>query len=156
MKLYTLKRIQKFPVPQQELWDFISDPKNLAAITPPQMGFTTLSGDERTMHPGQLIHYTITPFLGIKMQWVTEITHVDNGNFFVDEQRIGPYDFWHHKHFLTTVPGGVEMEDVVHYKLPFGFLGRLFHPLLVRPQLEKIFEFRRQMLAALFGEFKNS
>lgn len=154
MKLYTLKAVQRFPVPVDRIWDFISDPKNLATITPASMGFTTLSGDERKMYAGQIIHYTITPVLGIKLQWVTEITHVSRQEFFVDEQRYGPYAFWHHKHFVTEIPGGCEMEDIVHYKLPLGILGRLAHPLIVGPQLKAIFEFRRKKLSELFGDYQ--
>lgn len=118
------------------------------------MGFVTLSGDDRQMYPGQVIHYTVSPLMGIKMQWVTEITHVKDKAFFVDEQRFGPYRFWHHKHFLKEIPGGVEMEDIVHYKLPFSFLGNLAHPLLVKPKLEEIFAYRQKKLVELFGEFK--
>jgi len=118
------------------------------------MGFNTLSGDERPMHPGQIIHYTVTPLLGIKLQWVTEITHVIDQSFFVDEQRYGPYKFWHHKHFLREVDGGVEMEDVIHYKLPMGIFGRLAHPILVKPKLEQIFDYRKQKLVEIFGEWK--
>lgn len=150
--LYTIHRKQKLPITLQEAWDFISDPKNLAVITPDTMGFKTLSGDDRKMFPGQIIHYTITPVLGIRLQWVTEITHVADKSFFVDEQRYGPYKFWHHKHFLKEIEGGVEMEDVVHYKLPMGFLGRLAHPLLVKPKLEEIFDYRKEKLIELFGK----
>lgn len=152
--LYSLHTKQKLPIPLEQAWDFISNPKNLAVITPDSMGFKTLSGDERKMYPGQIIHYTVTPVLGIKLQWVTEITHVVDKAFFVDEQRYGPYKFWHHKHFLKEIPGGTEMEDIVHYKLPYGFLGRFMHPLLVRPKLEEIFEYRHKKLVALFGEMK--
>lgn len=154
MKIYTFQSIQRLPITLEEAWDFISTPKNLAVITPTEMGFKTISGDERKIFAGQIIHYTITPVLGIRMQWVTEITHVEDKKFFVDEQRYGPYAFWHHKHFLKAIPGGVEMEDIVHYKLPMGILGQLVHPVLVRPNLEKIFEFRRKKLVELFGEFK--
>lgn len=154
MKIYSLHSIQKLPVSIEKAWNFIADPKNLAVITPPEMGFTTLSGDERKMFSGQIIHYTITPLFGIKLQWVTEITHAESGKYFVDEQRYGPYAFWHHKHFLREIPGGVEMEDIVHYKLPMGVLGQLFHPILVKPNLDRIFEFRRKKLIELFGEFK--
>lgn len=154
MKLYTVKAIQKFPVRADTIWNFISNPKNLCVITPPAMVFNTLSGDERDMHAGQIIHYTIAPILGIKLQWVTEITHVDPKKFFVDEQRYGPYAFWHHKHFVKEIEGGCEMEDVVHYKLPMGILGRLAHP-FVKPRLEAIFEFRRKKLLELFGGHKN-
>lgn len=154
MKIYSLHSKQNLPVSIEKAWDFIADPKNLALITPPQMGFKTLSGDDRKMFPGQIIHYTITPLFGIKMQWVTEITHVDHLKFFVDEQRYGPYAFWHHKHFLKEIPGGVEMEDIVHYKLPMGFLGQFAHPILVKPSLDKIFAFRKQKLIDLFGTYK--
>lgn len=118
------------------------------------MGFNTISGDERAMHPGQIIHYTITPLLGLKLEWVTEITHVVDKSFFVDEQRYGPYKFWHHKHFLKEIDGGVEMEDIVHYKLPMGILGRIAHPVIVKPKLAEIFEYRQKKLVELFGELK--
>ncbi len=152
--LYTLHRTQKLPVSLQEAWDFIANPQNLAVITPDTMGFKTLSGDDRQMFAGQIIEYTITPLFGLKMSWVTEITHVQDKTFFVDEQRHGPYAFWHHKHFLKEIVGGVEMEDIVHYKVPMGFLGRLVHPFLVKPKLEEIFEYRQKKLVELFGEFK--
>jgi ligand-binding SRPBCC domain-containing protein len=155
MKIYTKHAFQKLPIPISQAWEFISNPKNLTVITPPDMGFKTISGDEKEMFAGQLIQYTITPLFGLRMQWVTEITHVEDQKFFVDEQRYGPYAFWHHKHFLKEIPGGTEMEDIVDYKLPLGFLGQLIHPFLVKPQLEKIFEFRRKKLVELFGEFKN-
>lgn len=132
----------------------MSNPKNLAVITPPAVGFVTLSGDEQKMFAGQIIHYTITPVLGIKIQWVTEITHVVPESHFVDEQRYGPYNFWHHKHFFKEIPGGVEMLDIVHYKLPFGVLGRIVHPLLVKPKLKEIFDYREKKLIELFGEMK--
>lgn len=152
--MYTLHKKQKLPISLQEAWNFIANPKNLATITPPTMGFKTLSGDERPMFSGQIIHYIITPFLGIKVEWVTEITHVADKSFFVDEQRYGPYKFWHHKHFLKEIPGGVEMEDIIHYKLPMAFLGRLMHPFLVKSKLEEIFKYRQNKLIELFGEFK--
>ena len=152
--LYSVHTTQKLPVSVQQAWDFLSDPKNLAVITPPSMGFVTLSGDDRSIFPGQIIEYTVTPLLGIKVGWVTEITHAENLKYFVDEQRFGPYSFWHHKHFLKEIPGGVEMEDIVHYKLPFGFLGKMVHPFLVKPKLKEIFDFREKKLIELFGEMK--
>jgi ligand-binding SRPBCC domain-containing protein len=152
--IYTVHKIQKLPIPVQQAWDFIAKPQNLAVITPPTMGFVTKSGDDRNMFAGQIITYTITPLFGIKLQWVTEITHVADKEFFVDEQRFGPYAFWHHKHFLKEIDGGTEMEDIVHYKVPMGFLGRLVHPFLVKPKLEEIFAFRQKKLVELFGEYK--
>lgn len=153
--MYTLHKTQKIPVSLNEAWNFISTPKNLAVITPPSMGFVTLSGDDKEMFAGQIIHYHVSPLLGLKMEWVTEITHVEDKCFFVDEQRFGPYKFWHHKHFLKEIPGGVEMEDIIHYKLPMGILGKMVHPFMVKPKLEEIFEYRKNKLIELFGEFND-
>ncbi|MFC6095261.1 cell division inhibitor [Flavobacterium qiangtangense] len=154
MKLYSIHTKQNLPVSLEEAWNFIANPKNLEVITPKSMGFKTLSGDEKEMFAGQIIHYHITPLFGIKLQWVTEITHVQDKKFFVDEQRFGPYAFWHHKHFLKEIPGGVEMEDIVHYKVPMGILGQMVHPFLVKPKLDEIFAFRQKKLVELFGDFK--
>lgn len=155
MKLYSIHTKQNLPISLEEAWNFIANPKNLEVITPKSMGFKTLSGDDKEMFAGQIIHYYITPLFGIKLQWVTEITHVEDRKFFVDEQRFGPYAFWHHKHFLKEIEGGVEMEDIVHYKVPMGILGQLVHPFLVKPKLEEIFAFRQKKLIELFGEFKS-
>lgn len=154
MKIYTLHSKQNLPISLDEAWEFLSNPKNLKVITPEYMGFKTLSGDDREMFSGQIIQYIVTPVLGIPMKWVTEITHVKEKKYFVDEQRFGPYDLWHHKHFLKEIPGGVEMEDIVDYKVPMGIIGQLVHPFLVKPKLNEIFEFRRKKLIELFGEFK--
>src|SRR4051812_7111305 len=143
MSIYRLHTKQKLPISIDKAWEFLSDPKNLAVITPDSMGFKTLSGDDRDMYPGQIIQYIVKPLLGIPIQWVTEITHVVAKKYFVDEQRYGPYALWHHKHFLNEIPGGVEMEDIVDYKLPMGFLGQMAHPFLVKPKLKEIFEYRR-------------
>lgn len=153
MSLYQLQAKQKVPISLEKAWDFLSDPKNLKIITPPEMGFHILSGADRPMYPGQIIHYLVSPVKGVKTQWVTEITHVVDKQFFVDEQRFGPYKLWHHKHFIKSIEGGVEMEDIVHYKLPFGFLGTIAHALFVRKKLETIFEFRRKKLIECFGDF---
>ena len=150
MKLYTLKAKQFLPISKEKAWDFLSDPKNLKTITPEYMGFHILSGADKKMYPGQIIQYIVTPVFGIKTKWVTEITHVKEGDYFVDEQRFGPYSLWHHKHFLKAVDGGVEMEDIIDYKLPFGIIGQLFHPLLVKPKLNEIFNYRKEKLIALF------
>lgn len=154
MKIYTLHTTQKLPISINEAWDFISDPKNLEAITPDSMGFKTISGDDKKMFPGQIIQYIVKPLFGIPMKWVTEITHVADKSYFVDEQRFGPYALWHHKHFLKEIPGGVEMEDIVDYALPLGFLGQLVQPFLVKPKIKEIFDYRRNKLIELFGEFK--
>ena len=153
MKIYRLHKFQNLPISKKEAWDFLSDPKNLKVITPDYMGFNILSGADRPMFEGQIIQYIVTPVAGIKTKWVTEITHVRDGEFFVDEQRFGPYSLWHHKHFIKEIPGGVEMEDIVDYKLPFGILGRMVHPFLVKSKLEEIFEYRQKKLVELFGDY---
>ncbi len=154
MKIYTLHKKQKLPITIDQAWDFLSDPANLKIITPDYMGFHILSGADRPMFPGQIIQYIVTPVLGIKTKWVTEITHIKDHQYFVDEQRFGPYALWHHKHFIREIDGGVEMEDLIDYKLPLGVLGQLAHPILVQPKLNEIFEYRTQKLEALFGTFK--
>lgn len=153
MKIYTLHKKQLLPISKAEAWTFLSDPKNLKTITPDYMGFDILSGADRPMFAGQIIQYIVTPILGIKTKWVTEITHVVDGEYFVDEQRFGPYALWHHKHFIKEVSGGVEMEDIIDYKVPFGILGELVQPILVKPKLEEIFNYRTKKLEELFGKF---
>ncbi|WP_422103890.1 SRPBCC family protein [Winogradskyella sp.] len=153
MKIYTLHKKQNLPISVDEAWEFLSSPKNLKTITPDYMGFNILSGADRPMYPGQIIQYIVTPVLGIKTKWVTEITHVKDKEYFVDEQRFGPYSLWHHKHFIKAIDGGVEMEDIVDYKIPMGILGQLVHPILVKPKLEEIFNYRTQKLEELFGKY---
>jgi ligand-binding SRPBCC domain-containing protein len=155
MKLYKLHKKQNLPITVDEAWTFLSSPKNLKTITPDYMGFNILSGADREMFAGQIIQYIVTPVLGIKTKWVTEITHVNQGHYFVDEQRFGPYALWHHKHFIRPIKGGIEMEDIIDYKLPFGWIGQLAHPILVKPKLKEIFDYRQQKLIELFGEFKS-
>ncbi|MFD1096070.1 SRPBCC family protein [Salegentibacter chungangensis] len=154
MKIYTLHTRQKLPISVEEAWNFLSSPENLKTITPDYMGFDIISNNAETMYPGQIIQYVVTPIAGIKTKWVTEITHVREPEYFVDEQRFGPYTLWHHKHFIKEIEGGIEMEDIVDYKLPFGILGRLAHPFLVAPKLKEIFSYRKEKLKELFGEFE--
>ncbi|MCX2836994.1 SRPBCC family protein [Salinimicrobium sp. MT39] len=154
MKIYQLHTVQKLPISLEEAWKFFSSPANLKVITPPYMGFDIISGGDRSMFAGQIIQYIVTPVAGIKTKWVTEITHIKEPYYFVDEQRFGPYALWHHKHFLREIDGGVEMEDIIDYKLPFGIIGQAVHPLMVKPKLEEIFNFRRKKLIELFGSYK--
>jgi len=145
---------QKLPISLEKAWEFLSDPKNLNEITPPDMSFEITSDFlPEKMYPGMIITYKVSPFKGIKMDWVTEITHVKEGEFFVDEQRFGPYTFWHHQHLIKAIEGGVEMDDIIHYKAPFGFLGKLATPLIVKPKLKQIFDFRKTKLESLFGVY---
>lgn len=151
--MYQYKSEQNLPIEMETAWDFLSDPKNLKTITPDYMGFDILSGADRKMFSGQIIQYILTPILGIPFRWVTEITHVDQGRYFVDEQRFGPYTFWHHKHFIEPIEGGVKMTDIVDYKLPLGPLGKLAHWLFVSKKVKEIFSYRTQKLNELFGVY---
>ena len=102
------------------------------------------------MYPGQIIEYQVAPIAGIRMYWMTEITHVEEYKYFVDEQRFGPYAMWHHQHFFRETDGGVEMTDIVHYKNPLGFIGSAFDSLITKPRLKKIFDYRRQKISEIF------
>ncbi|MAN26747.1 MULTISPECIES: SRPBCC family protein [Mesonia] len=153
MKIYKLHKTQKLPITKEKAWEFLSDPSNLSIITPDYMGFDIIDGADRKMYQGQVIQYIVTPVAGIKTKWVTEITHVKENEFFVDEQRFGPYKLWHHKHFIKEISDGIEMEDIIHYKLPFGILGRMVHPFLVKNKLEEIFSYRKEKLEELFGKY---
>lgn len=151
MKTYTLEKKQFLPIDKETCWNFFSDPSNLQKITPPDMDFEIISGADKKMYAGQIIVYRIKLFPGIKAGWVTEITHVQTGEYFVDEQRFGPYKFWHHKHFFNETAGGMEINDIVHYALPFGIFGRLAHLFFVRKKLENIFNFRAHYLENYFN-----
>lgn len=155
MKLYQLHSKQILPISREKAWEFLSDPANLKVITPERMGFHIISGADRPMFTGQIIQYRVTPFPGYTTKWVTEITHVEQGRYFVDEQRFGPYALWHHKHFIKEMETGVEMEDIIDYKIPFGILGQLAQPLLVKKQLTEIFKYREQKLKELFGSIEH-
>lgn len=149
--MHTLKRIQCLPMSVSEAWDFFSSPDNLKTITPPYMGFNIKSGGDVAMHAGMIIRYTVKPLLGIPITWVTEITHVEDQKFFVDEQRVGPYAIWHHQHHFKAIPNGVEMTDIVNYKLPLGIIGEWVEPFLVKSKVESIFDFRNKKMIELFG-----
>jgi ligand-binding SRPBCC domain-containing protein len=151
MKIYTLKKEQFVPTNMETCWDFFSQPKNLQTITPPYMGFKILHGTAERMYPGQIIEYKVSPVLNIPMQWVTEIKHVIQHELFVDNQMIGPYKLWHHKHFFEVKENGILMTDIVHYAFPFGILGRIAHALFVKKQLEGIFIYREKKVKELFG-----
>lgn len=144
-KIYSFKRVQHLKITLEEAWDFFSSPANLANITPAHLGFKIISqyhGDK--MYSGQIIEYTVKPFLGIPVYWMTEITHVEDKKFFIDEQRFGPYSFWHHQHHFKESNNGVEMTDIIHYKVPLGFLGDIANAVFVKKQLRKIFDFRKK------------
>lgn len=151
-KIYSLKKVQVLNVPVAEAWSFFSSPQNLADITPPDLGFTITSKHHgEVMYEGQIIQYIVKPVLGIPLNWLTEITHVEHEKYFVDEQRFGPYAFWHHQHHFKPLNGGTEMTDIVHYKLPLWFIGDIANALFVKRQLKNIFDYRYQKAETLFN-----
>jgi len=151
MKPSALREVQRLPISLPEAWSFFSDPRNLPRITPPSLGLEVTSDLPGVMYPGMIITYRVRPIPWVSVGWVTEITHVREPVLFVDEQRFGPYRFWHHEHHFREVEGGVEMKDIVHYALPLGTIGRVFGGPLVRRRLERIFSFRRRFLVREFG-----
>ena len=149
--VHRLERSIRLKITLDQAWDFFSDPRNLEIITPPSLGIRIVNEIPEKMYPGAIIVYTVRPILSIPLLWVTEITHVVEGERFVDEQRRGPYLLWHHEHTFRAVPGGVEVNDLVHYLLPFGPLGELVHSLFVNSQLRRIFDHRTEVLTKRFG-----
>lgn len=155
MNPFTFSRHQDFyNTSKEELWDFISSPNNLSKITPDYMDFKIQSTLPEKMYPGMLIAYKVNVLPKIRMSWLTEITHVDEGNYFVDEQREGPYKIWHHEHFLKQMDGFVRMYDKVVYKPPFGILGKVMNRLVIENKLEEIFDYREYTMNQLFAQKK--
>ncbi len=151
MGFYSITSEQTLPITLDEAWDFFSSPRNLSKITPKEMGFIITNTPSPKMFEGQIITYKVSPVLGVKINWMTEITTVKEGEYFIDEQRFGPYALWHHRHGFKAVPGGVQMNDEVNYKLPFGILGDIAHALFVKNKLKHIFAYREKVLVEMFG-----
>jgi ligand-binding SRPBCC domain-containing protein len=148
--IHTLSQEQFLPITLQEAWEFFSHPKNLDEMTPEELGFRIIYQPGEEMYEGQIIEYRVMIFPGVWVPWVTEIKSVIENRSFIDEQRFGPYGFWHHLHHFEEVEGGVLMKDLVHYAMPFWPFGELGHGLFVRPKLERIFNFRREILDKRF------
>jgi ligand-binding SRPBCC domain-containing protein len=145
MHIYRLEKSLLLKADIEEVWDFFSRPENLNKLTPEDMKFQILGESKpEKMFAGQIICYRISPFAGINFRWTTEITHCENFKYFIDEQRFGPYSFWHHLHRYTETKDGVLMHDVVHYALPAGFIGRIMHKLFIKKKLEEIFAYREK------------
>ncbi len=150
MRVYTLRRRQFIPRPIDRVFAFFQAPENLGKITPSSMRFTILTPLPFSIHKGRLIDYIIR-LSGVPMHWRTLISEYQPPNMFVDEQLKGPYLMWHHTHAFMEVGGGTMMTDRVRYVLPFGIIGDLVHRIYIRKQLEYIFDYRREVLARLFG-----
>ena len=154
MATFTFRTVQNIPIEIEKAWSFFSSPNNLQAITPSNLGFKVISRHlGKNIYAGQIIEYTVKPILGIPIYWMTEITHVRENQYFIDEQRFGPYKLWHHQHHFREIEGGVEMTDIVHYRNPLSFLGNIANRLFVKNQLKDIFGFRFQKVEELFGKW---
>lgn len=149
--LYTIKDSIEVPISLKEAWDFFSNAENLELITPPSLAIKITCESKSKIHAGQIISYQVSPFLGIPLLWVTEITHLSEGHFFIDEQRVGPYRMWHHRHSFKETENGTLIEDVVDYVLPLGYLGDLIHFLFVKKQVTNIFSYRKLALQKRFS-----
>ena len=154
MNVFKLQRQQDLAVEGKACWDFFADPQNLKQITPDYMGFDIVEGGDCEMYEGQIIAYKVSPLLNLKVTWLTEITHVKQGKFFVDEQRFGPYKFWHHKHFFEEIPGGTRCRDEIHYLPPMTWLAGLIDHYLIKDKLNEIFDYRAKILEEKFGLMK--
>lgn len=150
MKVHRIEVDQKLPIGLDEAWEFFSTPKNLDLITPPDMSFEILSGADSKAYAGQLIRYNIKPLFNISMNWITEITQCVDRAYFIDEQRFGPYKFWHHQHHFKEVEGGVKMKDILHYGIPLGFFGEIMGDILIHKKVQHIFNYREQKLNEIF------
>ncbi len=148
--MYVLKQEQILNVALDEAWKFFSNPSNLNEITPPDLKFKILTKLNGKMYSGQIIEYKIGLMPGINQTWVTEIKNVKEKEYFIDEQRFGPYKFWYHEHKFQEENGKVKICDTVHYDLPLGFIGSVIHSIFVKKKLERIFNYREEKLKDLF------
>ncbi len=154
MAAHSIKTVQKIPISLDKAWEYFSNPANLQSITPENMGFKVISKHHgEKMYAGQIIEYSVKPVMNIPIYWMTEITQVKDKEYFIDEQRFGPYTLWHHQHHFKAIEGGVEMTDIVHYKNPFWIFGRIANTLFVKNKLKSIFDFRFKKVEEMFGKW---
>ncbi len=156
MAFYQISSKQNIPADIDTVWDFFTSHKNLKEITPTSMGFdiTSHHPEGQKVYAGMIITYKMRPLFGIPVRWMTEITQVKEKEYFIDEQRFGPYAMWHHQHFFKPVEGGVEMTDIVDYKMPLGILGDIAHPVLVKSKLNEVFAYRHKRVEEIFGRYR--
>jgi ligand-binding SRPBCC domain-containing protein len=154
--IHRLTQKQLVTASLDDVWAYFATPANLNDMTPPDMQFEIIHGNESRMYQGQLIEYRVQFMPLVKSRWLTEIAHVQEKSYFVDEQRIGPYHFWYHEHRFEEVEDGTHISDQVTYELPFGLLGDFVHAIWVRPRLNSIFEYRKVKVKEIFGLYPMS
>lgn len=153
--MHKLEKVQRIPIDIETAWDFFSSPNNLSIITPKKMNFRIISDlKDGKMFPGMFIVYKVSPVFGIPITWASEITQISEKKYFIDEQRIGPYKLWHHEHHFKKIEGGIEMSDLLYYRLPFGFIGKIINFLFVKRKVTGIFNCRENILREIFGNIK--
>lgn len=150
MSIYRLHKTQLVPVTVEKSWEFFSDPNNLKEITPPELGLEIKSEVSGEIYDGMIIIYNVNLLPYYKTQWVTEIKHVKSPYRFVDEQKIGPYKLWYHQHFFKESDNGTLVEDVIHYSVPYGYIGKLLNRLFIARNLNYIFKYRSEALNRIF------
>src|SRR5699024_2339708 len=150
MKIYTLEQKQILPISLEKAWEFFANPQNLSKLTPDWMQLTIKGAVPQEMYEGMIMVQEVKPLFGIPLTWVTEITHIQEGSYFIDEQRMGPYKFWHHEHRLIETEAGVELIDTLHYAMPFGIIGRMVHALSVKKKVAEVFRYRYEVLEEMF------
>lgn len=137
--------------PLEDVWNFFSMPENLEKVTPEHVNFKTIGGKKgEVVYPGMIVQHQLAPLLGIKMLWTTEIKQVKEQEYFIDEQRFGPYAFWHHQHWFEAVENGTKMTDILHYKVPYGIIGTIADALFVNKMVDEIFEHREEVFKKVF------
>jgi len=149
--IHYLHREQIIPAPLEDVWNYFCDPRNLNKITPPDMNFEIVRGGDVKMYEGQIIEYRVEFIRGIRSLWLTEIAHLKDGQYFVDEQRVGPYRFWYHEHIFEVHSSGTKMTDHVTYKVPLGMLGDLMNTVWISRRLRNVFDFRRKKIIEVYG-----
>lgn len=148
--IHHLCRTTSVPAPVEVVWDFIATPKNLNLITPQNLSFTILSEAPEKMYEGLLIRYRVSIPLFGKWSWLTEIKHIRDRKSFVDEQRSGPYRLWYHYHEVKPYSDGTNIIDEVTYQMPLGFLGDLVNTMIIKRQLDEIFNYREEVFKKIF------
>ncbi len=148
--VYILESHQRVNASLDKVWDFFTVPENLNAITPSNINFKITSTNLQKIYSGQIIAYSIKIFPFIANNWITEITFIKDKEFFIDEQRVGPYAMWHHEHHFKEIDNGVEMTDRVVFKLPMGVIGNFIAGKWVKNKVKSIFEHRFKVIENLF------
>lgn len=154
MKLERIQTIQRLPIQIEEAWDFFTSPKNLSLITPHWLDYRLNLDPPEYLHPGTIISASIRPIPVISTSWISEITHIRPPQFYITEQRVGPFKLWHHEHHFRAIDEGVEIEDIIMYGMHFGMIGSFVHNVYLRKRLHEIFSYRAQTLEQRFGSLR--